>query len=58
MRNLVPRRVVAQRIDIDQLEIEIDVDASECSPDAFHRAIAKLNELPVVFSAIAANAHD
>jgi hypothetical protein len=55
MRNLVPRRVVAHRIDVDRLQIDIDVDASECTPDAFRLALTKLNELPVVFSASAAH---
>ncbi|HLS82857.1 MAG TPA: hypothetical protein VK025_15765 [Steroidobacter sp.] len=53
MRNVTPLRVAAQRIGREILELEIEVDPTHLTPEAFRTIVGKLNELPVVWSAVA-----
>lgn len=56
-RNVIPLRVMAQRVAIrgrttEVLEIEIEVPASDLAPEAFRVVAAKINQLPIVLTAV------
>jgi len=52
-RNWVPQRVSAQRLGVELLEIAIEIDAADCTWEAFNLVAAKLGELPSVLAAVA-----
>lgn len=52
-RNLVPRRMTAERGDLDLLEIGIEIDSTDCTREVFRVVVAKIGELPIVVSATA-----
>lgn len=52
-RNVVPRRVIARRLGVEFLEIEIELEAAQLPLDAFCIIVSKISELPIVMAAVA-----
>ena len=53
IRNLVPRRVRAQRLGDQFIEAEIELDAAEVAPETLRLIAAKLQELPITMAVVA-----
>lgn len=51
-RNIVPRRVVSERMGESYVQIYIEVDPVELVNESFSLVVAKINELPVVLLAV------
>jgi len=51
MRNIVPSRVRAQRLGSDFIDIEVEV--SGLASDVFKNLVAKINQMPLVVTAVA-----
>jgi hypothetical protein len=51
-RNIVPRRAASLRIAREIIEIEVEVDAADCTDEAFRAVVAKVDQLPIVIAAV------
>src|ERR1043165_4497556 len=51
-RNLIPQRVIAERLGAEYLQIEIQLATAELTPDALSVIAAKVNELPISLCAV------
>ena len=52
-RNVIPRRVRAQRLGDGFIEAEIEFDAAEIAPETLRLIAAKLQELPITVAVVA-----
>jgi prephenate dehydratase len=55
IRNLVPRRVRAQRLGDQFIEAEIELDSAEIAPETLRLIAAKLQELPITMAVVASD---
>jgi prephenate dehydratase len=53
IRNLVPRRVRAQRLGDQFIEAEIEMDTAQIAPETLRLIAAKLQELPITMAVVA-----
>jgi len=53
IRNLMPRRVHAQRLGDQFIEAEIEVDVAEIAPETLRLIAAKMQELPITMAVVA-----